>query len=98
MFADFGLADVLRPGEKTDTYKGTPGYLSPEVASPCVLAKAKCPTPPPRVQRSTDYFAAGVLFFHMRTGMDSPYLKWNADGNFDLDATLWHTALGPQFR
>ena len=63
MFADFGLADVLRPGEKTDTFKGTPGYLSPEVAACYLLALSKCPTPPPRVERSADYFSAGVSFF-----------------------------------
>ena len=31
-------------------------------------------------------------------GMDSPYLKRDADGSFDLEATLRHNALAPQFR
>ena len=73
MFADFGLSDYLQPGEKTNTFKGTPGYMAPEAVSPYLLALNGFRGPlPSRVQRSSDYFSFGVSCFCMRTGMDSP--------------------------
>ena len=29
--SDFGMAKVIKPGEKANTFCGTPEYLSPEI-------------------------------------------------------------------
>ena len=73
IIADFGLSDVLKPYEKTKTIKGTLLYMAPEVIRlhPDVSHEQDRSSSPPRIGRSADFFALGMILWEMRTGMGS---------------------------
>lgn len=68
---DFGLAKSLtRPGEKTETFCGTPEYLAPEVV---------CSEPH---DKEVDWWALGVLTYEMMHGLP-PFYSSNVQVMYD---------------
>ncbi|KAI1296526.1 cGMP-dependent protein kinase, isozyme 1 [Halotydeus destructor] len=54
---DFGFSKILRPGEKTWTFCGTPEYVAPEI----ILNKGH--------DQAVDFWSIGILLYELLTGL-----------------------------
>ena len=87
-FVDFGLSEVLEPGEVIHcNAAGTPGYMAPEVAQMC-LGMFSC-----GAGRSSDWWSLGIIIWEMALGeIPAPFLVRNELGDYNVPAILHNAA------